>query len=404
MGFVENVNKASLLDPVMLASLNADKATLDSLFADKATLDSLFADKAALDSLYADKVTLDSLYTDKAKLDSLYTDKTTLDSIYAVLAEIGAVGTDILKGKGTNTATDSAVLNALDNANIASTKAGEASSSASAAYTSEVNAKAFEINSSTSEINAANSAASVDANSIVHTEGSGLANELLTYLKTLDGEGSGLDADLLDGVDSSGFMVSNPGGEFSGDVNTLKRQGTYRVSSTATNAPTSAYYSFIVGGNNSDVVSQIATHYTSGKTYIRAFNTVWSTWTEVWTQGNDGAGSGLDADTVDGVEAALLGVGGAGYAWVDETANRVGGTTYTNTTGKPIIIAINGDADTADAILDIKVNGNKVVRAQARHTGSFEITSGLILVPDGSTYTTIEQVVSSGIYSWFELK
>jgi len=84
---------------VEIQSLVADKITLDSLYADKATLDSIFADKATLDSLFADKIILDSLYADKAALDAVYA--------------------DIVKGIGTNQPTDSAILNALTNANIA---------------------------------------------------------------------------------------------------------------------------------------------------------------------------------------------------------------------------------------------------------------------------------------------
>ena len=82
-------------DKGTLDSLYADKAKLDSLFSDKATLDSLFADKATLDSLYMDKHTLDSLLADKVKLDSLYADKTKLDNLYANKDNITTVATSI---------------------------------------------------------------------------------------------------------------------------------------------------------------------------------------------------------------------------------------------------------------------------------------------------------------------
>ena len=79
----------------------------------------------------------------------------------------------------------------------------------------------------------------------------------------------------------------------------------------------------------------------------------------------DGHLSGLDADTVDGVQGALLGVGGAGYAWVDETANITAGTTYTNTKGKPILINCIGHstANCSGNIITIFVNGNTVAIA-----------------------------------------
>jgi len=128
-----------------IVSLYSDKVKLDSLYTDKGALDGIYSSKAAIDSIFANKAALDSLYADKAKLDSLYADKTTLDAVYSKLAEVEAVGADVLKGKGANTATDSAVLNALDNANVAVAKAGEANTSANSAATSALNAS---INSS----------------------------------------------------------------------------------------------------------------------------------------------------------------------------------------------------------------------------------------------------------------
>jgi hypothetical protein len=70
------------------------------------------------------------------KLDLL--DK--VDIIEPYINDIVSVSADIQKGIGTNTAEDSAILNALINANLASTKASEAVTSANAASTSENNA------------------------------------------------------------------------------------------------------------------------------------------------------------------------------------------------------------------------------------------------------------------------
>ena len=46
------------------------------------------------------------------------------------------------------------------------------------------------------------------------------ASEILTAIKTVDGTGSGLDADLLDGVNSSSFVRSDADDSISGDLNT----------------------------------------------------------------------------------------------------------------------------------------------------------------------------------------
>ena len=160
-----------------------------------------------------------------ANLNVVADNKIDIVTVASVSDEVSAVGSDVIKGKGENTATDSAILNALDNANIAISKASEASTSQSnakiseaAASVSEANALVSENNAKASELAAADSAASVDAGSLVHTEGSGLANELLTYLKTIDGSGSGLDADLLDGHDSTSYFKND--GTSTGDFST----------------------------------------------------------------------------------------------------------------------------------------------------------------------------------------
>ena len=54
------------------------------------------------------------------------------------------------------------------------------------------------------------------------------ASELLTAIKTVDGSGSGLDADTLDGISSSSFLRSNNSDTFGDATNTLTIQGVVR--------------------------------------------------------------------------------------------------------------------------------------------------------------------------------
>ncbi len=110
----------------------------------------------------------------------------------------------------------------------------------------------------------------------------------------------------------------------------------------------------------------------------------------------DGAGSGIDADTVDGVQGALLGIGGAGYAWGNETANRTAGTTYTNTTGKPIVVSIRCGNNTA---ITLTVDGIGVSRKDESSATTLTRTLQAIVSSD-STYS----ISSCDIYSWSELK
>ena len=119
----------------------------------------------------------------------------------------------------------------------------------------------------------------------------------------------------------------------------------------------------------------------------------------------DGAGSGLDADTVDGVQGALLGVGGAGYAWVDETANRASGVTYTNTTGHPIVVCVSSKYGTnATVQITFYVNGQIIIsntmygQVLNEKTGKNSVT---VIIPNGATY---KSTLTQAILYWSELK
>jgi len=70
--------------------------------------------------------------------------------------------------------------------------------------------------------------------------------------------------------------------DYSGDADSATTRGNRRVNSTATNMPTaSTFWSMMTYGNGSNVAAQLATHFTTGDTYVRAFNTVWSSWTQL---------------------------------------------------------------------------------------------------------------------------
>ncbi len=116
-----------------------------------------------------------------------------------------------------------------------------------------------------------------------------------------DGSGSGLDADLLDGIDSSGF-VKQLSDASSPDYTTPSSR---RVNPNTSN-PTNEHYAVTTFGNNGNVTGQLATHFVTGLPYTRGFNSVWSPWRKIWTDANDGSGSGLDADLLDGQHASAF--------------------------------------------------------------------------------------------------
>jgi hypothetical protein len=89
---------------------------------------------------------------------------------------------------------------------------------------------------------------------------------------------------------------------------------------------------------------------------------------------------------------------GASQTWQNLTGSRTAGTSYTNSTGRPISISIVGDgsyvgfAVTVDSLVLVNFQGSNST------IGNFTYTASLI-IPAGSTYS----VSRGGFLSWFEL-
>jgi hypothetical protein len=85
---------------------------------------------------------------------------------------------------------------------------------------------------------------------------------------------------------------------------------------------------------------------------------------------------------------------GIGQTWQDVSASRASGVTYTNTTGKPIMVNI---METTNATAEFYVNGVLVGRGVG--TG----TDGTIsaIVPNGSNYNAS---LPGGFAAWAELR
>ncbi len=117
---------------------------------------------------------------------------------------------------------------------------------------------------------------------------------------------------------------------------------------------------------------------------------------------HDGAGSGLDADLVQGVPKNLLGIGGDGYSWHDETSNRSAGTTYTNTTGKPIMVNIfSNQGNNCTVSIEVFIDGVSVPLA-ADNSSDYPQCGGNVIVPAGSTYKVA--IYNASVNKWLELK
>jgi len=179
----------------------------------------------------------------------------------------------------------------------------------------------------TTKANAALAAAKVyaDANDANTTY---TATQMRDAVKTVDGSGSGLDADLLDGNHASAFLgvastASNASkayklsagdtGPSTENLNTIADSVTtgqleYRgFSQSSSNAPPvsdNANGVISVGQHNGGYGAQLAFS-SNGSMYWRDNpSTTFGSWRKMYDSGNDGSGSGLDADLLDGVHGS----------------------------------------------------------------------------------------------------
>jgi len=133
------------------------------------------------------------------------------------------------------------------------------------------------------------------------------ASEILTAIKTVDGSGSGLDADLLDGQQGGYYTqtVSDTSLNSGNDLNSLT-DGYYSwTSSQPTNSPGDNYMILLQVSDGGQPQQLAWGGNSNGKMYMRRRDSgTWNSWTKVWTNANDGAGSGLDADLLDGQQGS----------------------------------------------------------------------------------------------------
>lgn len=167
------------------------------------------------------------------------------------------------------------------------------------------------------------------------------AAAMLAKLLTVDGSGSAIDADMLDGLHAAAFAQLS-GANFTGPLNVIGAGGAYAGMNTngditANRGNGTGIYYFTGSG----------TRYLfwDGSNYYLNGGSLFASGGAVWSSANDGSGSGLDADMLDGLHAAAfarltgaaysgdLSVVGAGGAYAsmntagDIYANRAGGAT-----------------------------------------------------------------------------
>ena len=94
---------------------------------------------------------------------------------------------------------------------------------------------------------------------------------------------------------------------------------------------------------------------------------------------------------------------GVGQTWQNLTASRSLNSTYTNTTGGPISIAVTlnrgGDCNSGSQLY---INGNLVMTYYSSCSNLSSTVTAII--PDGNTYSVVPSVGSNALTTWYELR
>lgn len=183
------------------------------------------------------------------------------------------------------------------------------------------------------------------------------AANILTLVKTVDGSGSGLDADLLDGYDSDAFPRKEENAPITGNWTYTGVQRYYNGESIRL-ANDGAYLSFFPGSEASrrGFIQHLGTNFTfnnevtNGNVNITAVGTGVLNFNgnKVWTLGNDGAGSGLDADLLDGRD------------W--DAPPNIGGTTANTATFTNVTVTGNVSLNTNSTYINARLSGGSSTR------------------------------------------
>ena len=138
---------------------------------------------------------------------------------------------------------------------------------------------------------------------------------------------------------------------------------------------------------------------------------------KVWHAGNDGAGSGLDADTVDGIEAFSLLRNDAEVAgWVPAYSNSDPDTVRWNETEQAMELQSDTDTSIGAAFKAVRAKAGDKVKFSVMVKGSTATVGGMYLriyyyagdLPDGKTHVShsatygLVQEDTSGDTSWYE--
>ena len=108
----------------------------------------------------------------------------------------------------------------------------------------------------------------------------------------------------------------------------------------------------------------------------------------------------LTLPTTTGTLALTSQVIGVNQTWT--SVARAIGTTYTNSTGKPISVAITATCSSATTVQGLNISGTVVYAGSVGDAGT---ASGFsLIVPNGATYVTATNAGTLTLVTWYELR
>jgi hypothetical protein len=116
--------------------------------------------------------------------------------------------------------------------------------------------------------------------------------------------------------------------------------------------------------------------------------------------GNGTNGQALTTDGAGGSSWSTLALLGVGQTWQNVTASRAFGTTYTNSTGKPIevVIAFANPSPGQSGVLTV---GGVAIQFGQINSAYINLASGSAIVPLGATYVFN---TTTTLIQWMELR
>jgi hypothetical protein len=118
------------------------------------------------------------------------------------------------------------------------------------------------------------------------------------------------------------------------------------------------------------------------------------------------SGNVLTSDGPEWKSQAVSGTLGVGQTWQDVTSSRTSGTTYTNNTGKPIMVNVESDQGSDfSAVLRATISGVTFKIAEDSNSSGGTRCAGSVIVPNGATYSIVASGSGvSGFVQWVELR